>query len=208
MNDELKNILLKVRELYTKYGIKSITMDDVARELGISKKTIYLYVTDKDDLVGKFVTNEIALRQEEICKCFKTEFNAIEELFEISLFMNKLIRDQNPATDHDLKKYYPHHYQKIIKVRREGTYNYILQNLKKGKEEGLYRPEIDTAIIAKLYISRVESIHLNDLFTVEEFTSIRLFTELLNYHIRGIATENGITVLNKKLKELETNNLK
>jgi DNA-binding XRE family transcriptional regulator len=208
MNDELKNILLKVRELYTKYGIKSITMDDVARELGISKKTIYQYVTDKDDLVGKFVANEIAVRQEEICKCFKTGFNAIEELFEISLFMNKLIRDQNPATDHDLKKYYLHHYQKIITVKREGTFNYILQNLKKGKEEGLYRPEIDTVIIAKLYISRVESIHLNDLFTIEEFTSTRLFTELLTYHIRGIATEKGINVLNKKLKELETNNLK
>ena len=59
MNEELKNILLKVRELYTKYGIKSITMDDVATELGISKKTLYQYVTDKDDLVGKFIDNEI-----------------------------------------------------------------------------------------------------------------------------------------------------
>ena len=205
MSEELKNILQKVRELYMKYGIKSITMDDVALELGISKKTLYQYVTDKDDLVGKFVFNEIELRQEEICKCFKTGFNAIEELLEISIFMNKLIRDQNPATDHDLKKYYPHHYQKMVNVRREGTFNYILQNMKKGMAEGLYRDDIDAEIISKLYISRVESIHLNDLFTVEEFTSLKLFIELLNYHIRGIATENGIMVLNKKLKELETN---
>ena len=205
MSEELKNILQKVRELYMKYGIKSITMDDVALELGISKKTLYQYVTDKDDLVGKFVFNEIELRQEEICKCFKTGFNAIEELLEISIFMNKLIRDQNPATDHDLKKYYPHHYQKMVNVRREGIFNYIFQNMKKGMAEGLYRDDIDAEIISKLYISRVESIHLNDLFTVEEFTSLKLFIELLNYHIRGIATENGIMVLNKKLKELETN---
>ena len=205
MSEELKNILQKVRELYMKYGIKSITMDDVALELGISKKTLYQYVTDKDDLVGKFVFNEIELRQEEICKCFKTGFNAIEELLEISIFMNKLIRDQNPATDHDLKKYYPHHYQKMVNVRREGIFNYIFQNMKKGMAEGLYRDDIDAEIISKLYISRVESIHLNDLFTVEEFTSLKLFIELLNYHIRGIATENGIIVLNKKLKELETN---
>jgi TetR/AcrR family transcriptional regulator, cholesterol catabolism regulator len=208
MNEELKNILLKVRELYTKYGIKSITMDDVAVELGISKKTLYQYVTDKDDLVGKFIDSEIILRQEEICKCFKTGFNAIEELFEISIFMNKLIRDQNPATEHDLKKYYPHHYEKIVNIRRESIFTYIFQNLRKGREEGLYREDIDAEIIAKLYISRVESIHMNDLFTVEEFTSLRLFIELLNYHIRGIATAKGITVLNKKLKELETNNLK
>ena len=62
MNEELKKILLKVRELYMKYGIKSITMDDVAEELGISKKTLYQYVTDKDDLVGKFIDNEIMLK--------------------------------------------------------------------------------------------------------------------------------------------------
>lgn len=203
MNEELKNILLKVRELYMKYGIKSITMDDVAIELGISKKTLYQYVTDKDDLVGKFIDNEILLRQEEICRCLNAEFNAIEELFAITLFMNKFLKDQNPATDYDLKKYYPHHYKKMVKTRRERIYDYILLNLKKGKSEGLYREQLDEEIIAKLYLSRVESIPLNDLFTVEEFTSAKLYIELLVYHVRGIASEQGIIVLDKKIIELE-----
>lgn len=203
MNEELKNILLKVRELYMKYGIKSITMDDVARELGISKKTLYQYVTDKDDLVGKFVDNEILMRQEEICKCFSTGFNAIEELFEISIYMNRLIRDQNPATEYDLKKYYPVHYQKTLKARKEGIYNYILLNLKKGKKEGLYRKDMNNDVIARLYLWRSEDATLAELFAAEEFTSIKLFVELLNYHIRGIATEKGIIVLEKKIKELE-----
>jgi TetR/AcrR family transcriptional regulator, cholesterol catabolism regulator len=204
MNEELNKILLKVRELYMKYGIKSITMDDVAEELGISKKTLYQYVTDKDDLVGKFIDNEIIIKQEEICKCFKAGFNAIEELFEISLYMNRIMKDQNPTTEHDLKKYYPHHYNKTVKTRRESIFNYILLNLRNGKKEGLYREELNEEIIAKLYLSRVESIHLNDLFTVEEFTSTKLFMELLVYHIRGIASEKGIIVLEKKIKELET----
>jgi TetR/AcrR family transcriptional regulator, cholesterol catabolism regulator len=203
MNEELKNILLKVRELYMKYGIKSITMDDVAIELGISKKTLYQYVTDKDDLVGKFIDSEILLRQEEICKCFNSEFNAIEELFAITMFMNRYLKDQNPATDHDLKKYYPHHYNTMVKTRRERIFNYILLNLKKGKKEGLYRENMNEEIIAKLYLSRVESIHLNDLFTVEEFTSVKLFIELLIYHVRGIASDKGIIVLDKKIRELE-----
>jgi AcrR family transcriptional regulator len=204
MIDDLKNILFRVRDLYRKYGIKSITMDDVATELGISKKTLYQFVADKDDLVGKYIDYEIQLRQEEICKCFKIGFNAIEELFEISGFMNKMMRDQNPATEHDLRKYYPHHYQKMIKTRRERMYSYILLNLKKGKEEGLYRSEMDEEIIAKLYLSRSENIHFNELFTIEEFTSSKLFTELLAYHVRGIATEKGIIVFEKKIKELET----
>jgi len=203
MNEELKNILLKVSEWYMKYGIKSMTMDDVARELGISKKTLYQYVTDKDDLVGKFIDNEIALRQKEIFNCFKVGFNAVEELFEISLFMNKLMREQNPATEHDLRKYYPHHYQKIVKARREGIYNYILLNLKKGKTEGLYRAEMDEEIIAKLYLSRSEILHNNDLYTVEELTSVKIFLELIIYHVRGIATEKGIEVLEKKIAGLE-----
>ena len=208
MNEELNNILIKVRELYSKYGIKSITMDDVASELGISKKTLYQYVTDKDDLVGKYIDNEIKLRQEEVCKCFREGFNAIEELFEISTFMNKIMRNQNPATEYDLKKYYPAHYQKTIKTRREGMYNYILLNLKKGRKEGLYRENMNIEVIAKLYLSRVENIHFNELFTVEEFTSSDLFLELLTYHVRGISTEKGIIELEKKIKGLETNNIK
>ena len=207
MNDDLKSVLVKVRELYMKYGIKSITMDDVARELGISKKTLYQYVTDKDDLVGKFVDFEIVQRQEEICRCFKIGFNAIEELFELSVFMNKIMRDQNPATEYDLKKYHPQHYQKIVIARREGMYSYILANLKKGKKEGLYRKDMKDEVIAKLYLSRAENIHLNDLFTVEEFTSVKLFRELLTYHVRGIATEEGISVLEGQLKKIKANNI-
>jgi len=204
--DNLKSILLKVRELYMMYGIKSITMDDVSRELGMSKKTLYQFVTDKDDLVGKFIDNEIAIRQEEICKCFRTGLNAIDELFEISIFMNKIMRNQNPATEYDLKKYYPEHYQKIVKTRREGIYRYILTNLENGKKEGLYRDDLNNEIIARLYLSRSESIHVSDLFTIEEYTSHELFMELIKYHVRGIATQNGISVLEQKIKELETNN--
>jgi len=208
MNDDLQHLLIKVRELYLKYGIKSITMDDVARELGISKKTLYQYVTDKDDLVGKFIDYEIFLRQEQIFKCFRIGFNAIEELFEISIFMNKIMRNQNPATEYDLRKYYPQHFQKMLSIRRERMYNYFLMNLKKGKEERLYREEMNEEIISKLYLSRIENIHLNEMFTVEEFTSMKLFTELLIYHVRGIATPLGITVLEKKISEIENNNLK
>lgn len=203
VNEELKKILAKVRELYTKYGIKSITMDDVARELGISKKTLYQYVTDKNDLVGKFIDNEISVRQEEICKCFRIGYNAIEELFAISLFMNKLMRNINTVTDYDLKKYYPLHYHKAMTARREGIYNYILVNLKKGVNEGLYRQEMNKEIIAKLYLWRSENIHFDELFTMEEFTSQKLFIELLNYHVRGIATNKGIKILENKLTEMQ-----
>jgi hypothetical protein len=95
-----------------------------------------------------------------------------------------------------------------VNARREGIYNYILVNLKKGISEGLYREEMNKEVIAKLYLWRTENAHFEDLFTLEEFTSIKLFVEMLNYHIRGIATEKGISVLEKKIKKLETANNK
>jgi len=202
VNEDLKNILIKVRELYTKFGIKGITMDDVAKELGISKKTLYQHVSDKEDLVGKFIDNEIEMRQKQICNCFKAGYNAIDELFEISFFMNRLMREQNPATEHDLKKYYPEQFEKILKVRREGMVNYILLNLQKGKKEGLYRDDMDDEVIAKLYLSRAETIGASSLYTVEELTSIKIFIELLSHHIRGIATAEGIKELEKNVKKL------
>jgi len=208
MNEELINILTKVRSLYMRYGIKSVTMDDVSSELGMSKKTLYQYVTDKDDLVGKFIDYEIGLRRKEICDCFRIGYNAVEELFEITLFMNKMMREQNPATEHDLSKYYPSHYQKIIKARRSGIYEYILLNLRKGKRDGLYRDDLNEEIIAKLYLLRVESIHLNDIYSVEEFTSNKIQTELLKYHLRGISTERGIMALEDKIEGLEKKNVK
>lgn len=182
-------------------------MDDLARELGISKKTIYRYVADKDELVGKFIDNEIELNQKDIRNCFRIGLNAIEELLEISIYINKLAREQNPATEYDLKKYYPHHYQKIFKARREGLFTYILLNLKKGKKEALYRDDMSEEIIAKLYLSRAESIHMNDIYTVEEYTSDKVFLELLTYHVRGIATEKGIKVFGKKIEGFKMNNI-
>ena len=85
------------------------------------------------------------------------------------------MRDQNPATEYDLKKYYPQHFQKTLNARREGVYNYILLNLKKGIKEGLYRKEMNKEVIAKLYLWRIENSQLSELFTAEEFSSIRLF---------------------------------
>lgn len=207
MNEDQKRILQKVRDLYMRYGIKSITMDDVAKELGISKKTLYQFVSDKEDLVGKFVDFEVERRQAEICNCFKMNLNAIDAIFNISFFMIKIMKEENPSTEYDLKKYHPVQYQKLQNARREGMYKYILLNLKQGKEEGLYRQNMKEELIAKLYLTRAENIHFTDLFTTEELTSKDLFVELLSYHIRGIATEKGIKVLENKIKELEVSNI-
>lgn len=189
-----------------KYGIKSITMDDVARELGISKKTLYQYVTDKTDLVKKVVELEIEDKAEGFSKMNCPGLNAIEEIFEVHKMVRQMLKDYNPSTEYDLRKYYPDLYNQVVKVRRERIYNNTVANLEKGKAEGLYRQELNNEIIAKLQLSRIETAFDDKVFTQDELLSPKLFLEMFVYHIRGIANEKGLQVLEKKMKELENNN--
>lgn len=203
MNEDLKNILLKVRELYMRYGIKSITMDDVASHLGISKKTLYQHVTDKDDLVGKVIELDIENQNIEMACVREGKLNAIETLLMVSKMINHRLKKINPATEYDLKKYYPQHYQRLSKARRERMYRDIVANIQKGKEEGLYRKELDADVIGKLQVSRIENMVDNEFFGIDEFTSPRFFHEIFVYHIRGIANEKGIRFLEKKLQDFD-----
>ena len=201
MNEELLNILQKVRCLYMKYGIKSVTMDDVARELGISKKTLYQYLSDKNELVSKVVELELEERGKYFEKECCNDINAIEEVFEVHRMVQKMVKDYNAATEYDLKKYYPDLYNKVIKMRRERIYNNILKNLKKGKAEGLYRSELNEDIIAKLQVSRVEAAFDDEVFTHDEILSDRILIEIFVYHIRGIATDKGLKILEKEIEK-------
>lgn len=205
MNEELKHILEKVRELYMRYGIKSITMDDVASVLSISKKTLYKYVTDKDDLVGKIVDQEIKIQQMDSSSILSSNLNAIEELMMVSKMINHKLKEINPSTEYDLRKYYPHHFQKLVDGRRKRMYTNIIANIRKGKKEGLYREDLNEEIIAKLQVSRIESMMENEIFSIEEFTSPRFFQEIFIYHIRGIANKKGIDFLENKLKDFDIN---
>ena len=204
MELELTNILKKVKTLYRKYGIKSITMDDVSHELGISKKTLYQYVSDKHDLVNRIVDNEIINSERLLDEISKKQLNAIEELFEYNRHVILMLKDYNPSMDYDLKKYYPDTYAKIREVRSQLMYEKVLLNMKKGKAEGYYRSDLDEEIIARLHISRIENLFDAELFTVNESTSSKFFLEVFVYHIRGIANENGINFLEQKLKELNS----
>ena len=180
-------------------------MDDVSKELGISKKTLYNYVLDKDDLVGKIVDLQLESRECAFSEIAKNKFNAIEELLEVSKIINHMLKEISPTTEYDLKKYYPEHHQKLVKIRREHSYEKIKANIIKGKQEKLYRDELNEDLIAREQVSRIESIIDNEVISVEEYTSPEHFKEFFIYHIRGIANENGIKFLEEKLKEIDNN---
>lgn len=202
MNEELNIMLERVRCLYQKYGIKSITMDDVARELGISKKTLYQYVTDKTDLVFKVFQQDMDNRRCEFEKLYSEERNAVEELIDVHKFVFKRMKEFNPSTDYDMRKYYPDLYRQIQEERYKKMYEKVIENIRKGKRQGLYRSELNEEVIAKLTVMRSDISGGVDSYSTNELLSSEFFTEVIIYHIRGIANENGIKILDENIDKL------
>jgi len=200
MENELKNLVIKVRALYVKYGIKSMTMDDVARELGMSKKTLYQFVQNKDELVSKVCELMDYERAKKFQKIYAEKLNAIQSLMEVNKIVSQELKEFNPSIEYDLRKYHPEVYFKIKEKNHKIMFNAVLDNLKKGKKEGLYRSDLDEDLIAKLYISRVDSIRDNEFILKEELQKPEFTRQLIEYHIRGVANENGINEFEKYRK--------
>jgi len=206
MSEEYLSILERTSCLYKKYGIKSVTMDDVSRELGISKKTLYQYFADKEELVTKIIDHEIELRNKEFDMVFASNLNAIDELFEVNRLMMNMLKEYSPATEYDLKKYYPALFERIHQIKSRRMYELVLQNMKKGKEQGIYRQEMNEEVIAKMHVTRIMNMPENSMFSREELFSPSVIMEAFVYHIRGIANQKGLEILEQNLKKLNESN--
>jgi AcrR family transcriptional regulator len=203
MNDELTNILHRVGSLYRKYGIRSVTMDDVSRELGISKKTLYQYIHDKDELVRMVVELELSTQHDHMLQSCKENLNAIEELAEIAGCISYMLKEYSAVTEYDLRKYYPDLYVRIREVRRERTFNFLHDNLVKGKNEGLYRENLNVDILSKFSLSHIDSMFESEIITITEFLDQQFYLEYFVYHLRGIVNEKGLKILEDQLQKLE-----
>ena len=202
MKDKKSEIVEKIRVLYDRYGIRSVTMDDVVHELGISKKTLYQYFADKTELVSAVMDRVYEIRKKEMDEALKDKKNAIEEMMTYYGLQLKMIKDYKPTLIYDLKKYYPAIYEKVTTRKRKNIYDSVLNNLKRGKSEGLYRSELDEEIIARLNLMRVEATMSSGIFTLEEITSAAFFREVFTYHMYGIVNNKGRQLLDKNIDKL------
>jgi AcrR family transcriptional regulator len=198
MNEELKKILLKVRGLYIRYGIKSVTMDDVARELGISKKTLYQHVADKNDLVAKVFEMQMNENTQSFEYLFNDGSNAIDQLLVAFEWIAGGTREYSLVSDYTLKKYYPDLHSRITRSRQEHFIKFIKRNLIQGQEEGLFRNDLDVNIISKIHAPRIQNAFDPDPSLNNERLSPEALYEFFKYHIRGIASAEGIAVFDGK----------
>lgn len=200
--DKETQYIQKVTETFMRYGFKSVTMNDIARELGISKKTLYQFVDNKNDLILRCVVMAMTEEKDFIETIRKQDKNAIEKMLDISAHVNQTLRKINPAAIYDLQKYYPDAWQIIENYTHEFIFSNIKENLENGMKEGLYRTDFRTDIIARLFIGKSQLILNNTLFPYAEYKTSELHVAHTIYHIRGVASAKGLKILEKHIKEL------
>jgi TetR/AcrR family transcriptional regulator, biofilm operon repressor len=192
-------IIKKATDMFLKLGFKSVTMDDIACEMCISKKTIYKYFSNKEKLIEEgteVVHQKIHTMMDEV---MAQNHNAIAENFQMREMFKQMFQsfDQSPA--YQLKKHYPEIYEKMMANEIEDCSHMFRQNIVKGIAEGLYRKDTDIEAAVKFYYTLIFSINEN---TMLEKDAYELEAKALEYHTRAIATAEGITELEKHLKTI------
>lgn len=199
-----EKIITKATELFLKLGFKSVTMDDLANEMAISKKTIYTHFKNKTALVKECtfsVMDSITSGIDEICTL---DQNPIEELFEIKKFIMKKLEDEQSSPQYQLQKYYPEISKMLHKNQFEKMKDCTQKNILKGIKQGLYRKNLNADLISRLYFLGITGIRNQKVFPVEKFPTKYITEEYLEYHLRGIVTPEGLLTLNKFIKDHQT----
>lgn len=191
--------LKRTEEMFLRYGIKSITMDDVARELGISKKTLYTFVESKDDLVNKVLERHIQDEKKMCDVLFKQASNAIEELFIVMEANAQQIAQMKSNIVYDLQKYHREAWEKMETFQHDFLYQMVRANLERGVKEGLYRADFDVDIVSKLHVVTSFQLFNETIFPQHTYKKEVVFREYLFHYMYGIASEKGLQLIQEKI---------
>ncbi len=201
MNENLNKIVDKSIKLFFRYGIKSVSMMDLARELGMSKKTLYQYIENKADLVKQGVALHLKKSEDMCLNVIEPEKNAIEEMLDIGNQVYLQLATVNLVMMYDLRKYYPETWELLKQHREKFIFSVIQTNIKKGVKQGVYRSNINAEIIARLYLAKTVASIEDEYFAQIHLRPSDLFLEAFKYHIYGIASEEGIHFLKNNINK-------
>lgn len=201
MDPKKKDLLEQALRLFMRLGVKSMTMDDVATQLRISKKTLYEHFADKNDLVEQVVAVVCRHHRATIEAICQRGLNAIDENQEITRFIVAQIGGVHPSVQFDLQKYHPKAWSILDETERTDIHRCVSGNLRKGVRDGLYREDLDIEVITLLYITRMDATWDGHVFPPERFSIPDVLWKHFEYHIRGIASRKGIEYLEKKMKK-------
>ncbi|MBE9583602.1 TetR/AcrR family transcriptional regulator [Mucilaginibacter sp. JRF] len=200
--EQADRILQGAEDLFLHSGIKSITMDDIARHLGMSKKTIYQFYKDKNELVIKLVRKKLEEDINEINKIMKSEGNVVQQMLDMMKCSGEILSQVNPVAIHDLQKYHPEGWELFKGFKGQFLVEKLEELLTKGKEQGYIRPEVDVRIIARMRVAQVEMGFDTRLFPTSEFNSWKVQYQFLEHFNFGVCTLEGYKLLEQYCKNI------
>lgn len=200
MDKKKLDIIERSSLIYLKYGIKSVTMDDLANQLGISKKTIYKYFEDKNDLINTMILRTLNFEEKMCSKIQGSSENALEALIQISKMVIQRLNNVNPTIFYDLQKHHAEAWQILEKHKWDFVLNAIRNNINRGIQEKIYRDDLNVEVIARLYIATIDTIMNPDIYAWPDFQFHELFKEVMRFQFHGMINENGKNYLKNNFK--------
>ena len=199
--DPRERILSKAHDLYFRYGIRSVTMDEIAGQCGISKKTIYQFFEDKDALVGAVMDSVINNTQGTCTTDQAKSANAIHEVFLALQMVQEMFSAMTPTVLFDVQKHHPNAYERLEQHKSKFLFTVLINNIERGKQEGLYREDFNDDIIARMRLQTIFMPFNPDIFPKGKFSLSLIEQELTEHFIYGIATAKGIKLIQKYKQE-------
>ncbi len=190
----MEQILSKCEQFFMRNGLKSTTMDDICRFMGISKKTLYQFIEQKSDLIYRIVQRRVQEEQEMAKKIALEAENAIDELLRISRQVHEKLHHTPPSILYDLQKYY-HRSWELMEQHRKGFVAEMMKaNIERGIKEGLYRNDLQTDVVSAIFTCTIPTM-IDQGFSVEsKFSPSEAYSVYIDYHIRGIASDKGMAL--------------
>jgi len=203
---EIKDkIIAASSELFQRYGVRSVSMDDISHHLAISKKTIYQYFKDKDEIVTIAFKRHMDKEKAEYDEIHRLARDPIDEMNRVSSCMRKDFKNINPSLLFDIQKYHPKAWEIWLNFKNDHIYGTITDNLKSGIEMGVFRKDIDVEILAKIRLETVQMAFDTRLFPPEKFELPEIQVQIFEHFIRGVLTAKGLELYEKYSNEQESN---
>ena len=196
----------KADELYRRYGIKSVTMDEIASQLGVSKKTIYHSFSDKNELVDAVIVDMLD-HNRQCCQSDREKSqNAIHEVYLAMEMLQVMFDNMNPSILFDIERNYPATFAKFKEYKYNYLFKMVKENIERGKKEELYRPEVNTDVVAKIRLETMLLPFDEELFPKHKFSLVTVQQQLIEYFLFGIASLKGYKLITKYQKERSDSN--
>ena len=190
-------ILEGARELFFKYGTKTITMDDIAKHLGMSKKTLYQFYANKNDIVEMMIMTQLKQNENECQQLADEAANVIEEMLAMMNNMGTFFSQVNPNLFYDLQKYHSASWSLFKKYKDEYIVKMVEESLTKGIKQGFVRSDIHIKTIARMRIKQIEMVFDPTIFPPDKFKIVDVQQMLMDHFLHGICTIKGHKLINK-----------